>query len=155
MNWLFHWYKNKQKLVRDGTRKTELWKIFFLYLNKRTVVTVSCGSTLPVFAFGSAKIPSSFLRDLAFLTRYLETSNSFIVFSIVQLSGVKVNSLTFSFRDDTKGFSFISPTNLYKSLHFKLSARVSGCDSSTEISNVCAIFSSISTLMRFNLFLLY
>ena len=67
MYWLFHWYKNKQKLVRDGTRKTELWKIFFLYLNKRTVVlTVSCGSTLPVFAFGSAKIASSFLRDLAF-----------------------------------------------------------------------------------------
>ena len=41
-------------------------KSFFLYLNKRTVVTVSCGSTLPVFAFGSAKIASSFLRDLAF-----------------------------------------------------------------------------------------
>ena len=42
-------------------------KSFFLYLNKRTVVvTVSCGSTLPFFAFGSAKIASSFLRDLAF-----------------------------------------------------------------------------------------
>ena len=37
-----------------------------LYLNKNTVATVSCGSTLPVFAFGSAKIPSSFLRDLFF-----------------------------------------------------------------------------------------
>ena len=95
--------------------------LFVLYLNKRKVVTVSCESTLPVFAFGSAKIPSSFLRDLAFLTRYLETSNSFIVFSIVQLSGVKVNSLTFSFHDDTKSFSFISPTNLYKSLHFEFS----------------------------------
>ena len=71
-------------------------KSFFLYRNKRAVVTVSCGSTLSVFAFGSAKIPSSFLRDLAFLTRYLETSNSFIVFSIVQLSGVKVNSLILS-----------------------------------------------------------
>ena len=82
MYWLFHWYKNKQKLMRDGTRKTKVWKIFFLYLYKRTVVTISCGSTLPVFAFVSAKIPSSFLRDLAFLTRYLETSNSFVVFSI-------------------------------------------------------------------------
>ena len=70
--------------------------LFFLYLNKRTVVTVSSGSTLPVFTFGSAKIQSYFLRDLAFLTRYLQTSNSFIVFSIVQLSGVKVNSLTLS-----------------------------------------------------------
>ena len=68
--------------MRDGTRKTELRKIFILYLNERTVVTISCGSTLPVFTFGSAKIPSSFLRDLAFLTRYLETSNSFVVFSI-------------------------------------------------------------------------
>ena len=98
---------------------------------------------------------SSFLRDLAFLTRYLETSNSFIVFSIVQLSDVKVNNLTFSFRDDTKSFSFISPTNLYKSLHFELSTQVSGCNSSAEISNGCATFSSISTLMHFNLFLLY
>ena len=95
--------------------------LFFLYLNKRTVVTVSSGSTLPVFTFGSAKIQSYFLRDLAFLTRYLETSNSFIVFSIVQISGVRVNNLTFSFRDDTKSFSFISPTNLYKSLHFEFS----------------------------------
>ena len=127
--------------------------LFVLYLNKRKVVTVSCESTLPVFAFGSAKIPSSFLRDLAFLTRYLETSNSFIVFSIVQLSGVKVNSLTFSFHDNTKCFSFISPTNLFKSLHF--STRVSGCNSSAEISIACATFSSISTLMCFNLFLPY
>ena len=86
-------------------------KSFFLYRNKRAVVTVSCGSTLSVFAFGSAKIPSSFLRDLAFLTRYLETSSSVIVFSIDQLSGVKVNSLTFSFHDDTKRFFFIIPTN--------------------------------------------
>ena len=104
-----------------------------MYLNKRAVVTISCGSTLPVFTFGSAKIPSSFLRDLAFLTRYLETSNSFIVFSIVQLSGVKVNSLTFSFHDNTKSFSFINPTNLYKSLHFELSTQVSGCNSSAEM----------------------
>ena len=29
MYWLFHWYKNKQKLGRDGTRKTELWKKCF------------------------------------------------------------------------------------------------------------------------------
>ena len=94
---------------------------FCILINKRTVLTISCGSTLPVFAFGSAKIQSSFLRDLAFLTRYLETSNSFIVFSIVQLFGVRVNSLTFSFHDDTKRFYFISPTNLYKSLHFELS----------------------------------
>ena len=99
----------------------KLKNLLFLYLNKKIVVTVSCGSTLPVFAFGSGKIPSSFLRDLAFLTRYLETSNSFIVFSIVQFFGVRVNSLTFSFHDDTKRFYFISPTNLYKSLHFELS----------------------------------
>ena len=67
---------------------------YLLYLDKRTVVTVSCGNTLPVFAFGSAKIPSSFLRDLILIT-YLETSNSFIVFSIVQLSDVKAKSLPF------------------------------------------------------------
>ena len=130
-------------------------KSFFLYLNKRTLVAVSCGSTLPVFTFGSAKMQSYFLRDLAFLTRYLQTSNSFIVFSIVQLSGVNVNSLTFLFRDDTKSFSFISPTNLYKSLHFELSTQVSGCNSSAEIFNSCATFSSVSTLMRFSLFLPY
>ena len=118
---------------------------FFLYLNKRKVVIVFCGSTLPVFAFVSAKIPSSFLRDLAFLTRYLETSNSFIVFSIVQLSGVKVNSLTFSFNDNTKSFSFISLANLCKSLHFDLSTR--SFNSSAEISNACATFFSLSTLM--------
>ena len=125
-------------------------KTFFFCI----LVTVSCGSTLPVFAFGSAKIPSSLLRDLAFLTRYLETSNSFIVFSIVQLTGVKINSLTFSFQDDTKSVSFISPTNLCKLFQSKLSTRVSACSSSAEISNACATFSSISTLKCFNLFLL-
>ena len=153
MYWLFHRYKNKQKLVTDCTRKQDYENLFFFCI-LTTVVTVSCGSTLPVFAFVSAKIPSSLLRDLAFLTRYLETSNSFIVFSIVQLSGVKINSLTFSFQDDTKSVSFISPTNLCKLLQFKLSTQVSACNSSAEISNACETFSSISTLMCFNLFLL-
>ena len=57
-----------------------------------------------------------------------------LFFSIVQLSCFKVNSLTFSCHDNTKSFSFISPTNLYKSLHFELSTRVLGCNSPAKLN---------------------
>ena len=46
----------------------------------------------------------------------------------------QVNSLTFSCHDNTKSFSFISPTNLYKSLYFELSTRVLGCSSPAKLN---------------------
>ena len=63
MFWLFHWYKNKEKLVRDCTRKTELSKIFFcILIREKSLNILYKRKQIPIFQVSLSRTHLQFIN---------------------------------------------------------------------------------------------